>query len=1103
MRMSRRCAPGIVLAASLLASVAHAAVPSIAIYGTTAASNAGQTYTVGTIASGSTVQFDDGALLTGGGALTNNGLLNFNQTAGNTLVISNTLSGTGTLTLMNTGTLQLTGTTLTTLPLNMTINANSGALIGPATSGTQNGTVLFGRAGTGTLNVAGGLVATGSSWQVGVGSGTGTINVSSGTFAPRSHLILGGTGGGSGTLNVTGGVVTSGTGATQGLTIGLQLGMSASSSGLATITSGSVFVLGNTNYIGETGTGTVSVNAGGFLKLGEARLGHASTGVGTLNINTSGSADFLSILTVGGSGQGTFAVNGGMIQTRGGSIGASAGSLGTVTVTDGTWFNNGSGSSEAAGLLTVGGSGTGSLTIDNGGYVVVTGTFSKGANGTLTLNQGGTLQIGGVGGNASAFTVATTGSLGSGASGVLTGDLDFAGTLKFAHGGALASGTATYNGNLSGAGNLVKTGTGVLTVGGNNSYSGGTTLVAGALVLNSANAIGTAGTISFEGGTLRYTSSNTTDYSSRFSNAANQQYRIDSNGENITLASDLTSAGGSFTKNGTGTVSLTGVNSFASGLISGGVLVGNAQSLATSGTFTAGISSEVRFDQTTSDAWAGTMAGTGTFSKYGAGTLTLTGSAFSTNGTLLIAEGAVKGTTNNIIRNVVNNSQLWFDQAFSGTYSRIISGSGNMLLSNSGTITFSGTSSLTGTTTVMGGQLVATRVAAMPAIVVNQASVAFNNTQNGTYTGVISGNGSLEKSGIASVTLTGSNTYTGLTTVSEGKLVVNTTSLPGSANVAGAGTLEFDQATNGTYAGNLSGSGVFRKMNAGDLTLTGTGSNTGGWVVSAGRLIGSAGSLRGNITNSAAVTFDQATNGTYAGSMSGTGSLTKAGAGALTLSGSSGLSGATTVSAGTLLVDGTLQSSAVTVQNAATLGGNGTIGQQVTVLSGGTISPGNSPGILTVGSLELQAGSTSLLEIVGLGGGAGLAGVDYDQILVTTSGGLGYGGTLDLRFSNSASFADGTTFDLFSFTGSDTNFFDYVISSGAGAYSGLSFTGVGGVWTTSAPGQTITFTESTGRLVFTNSSSVPEIDPSGLASVMALVAGALGMLERRSRRPRG
>lgn len=1094
------------LALAIVARFGHA-VPVISIYGTTAASNAGQTYTVGTIASGSTVQFDDGALLTGGGALTNNGLLNFNQTAGNTLVISNTLSGTGTLTLMNTGTLQLTGTTSNTLPLNMTINANSGALIGPATSGTQNGTVLFGRAGTGTLNVAGGLVATGSSWQVGVGSGTGTINVSSGTFAPRSHLILGGTGGGSGTLDVTGGVVTSGSGVTEGLTVGLQLGMSASSSGLATITSGSVFVLGNTNYIGETGTGTVSVNAGGFLKLGETRLGLASTGVGTLNINTSGSANVTSILTVGGTGRGTLAVNGGMIQVRGGSIGASAGSLGTVTVTDGTWFNNGSGTSEAAGVLTVGGSGTGSLTIDNGGYVVVTGTFSKGANGTFTLNQGGTLQIGGVGGNTSAFTVATTGSLGSGASGALTGDLDFAGTLKFAHGGALASGTATCNGTLSGAGNLVKTGTGVLTVGGNNSYSGGTTLVAGSLVLNSANAIGTTGTIGFEGGTLRYTSSNTTDYSSRFSNAANQQYRIDSNGENITLASDLTSAGGSFTKNGTGTVSLTGVNSFASGLISGGVLVGNAQSLATSGTFTAGISSEVRFDQTTNDAWAGAMVGTGTFSKYGAGTLTINGGlSTNTNGTLLIAEGAVKGTTNNISRNVVNNSQLTFDQAFSGTYSRIISGSGNMLLSNSGTITFSGTNSLTGTTTVMGGQLVATRVAAMPAIVVNQASVAFKNTQNGTYTGVISGNGSLEKSGIASVTLTGSNTYTGLTTVSEGKLVVNTTSLPGSANVAGAGTLEFDQATNGTYAGNLSGSGVFRKINAGDLTLTGTGSNTGGWIVSAGsagRLIGSAGSLRGNITNNAAVTFDQATNGTYAGSMSGTGSLTKAGAGALTLSGSSGLSGATTVSAGTLLVDGDVTTSDITVANGATLGGSGVIGSLVTVQSGGTISPGNSPGILTVGSLDLQAGSTTVMEINGSGSGAGTAGIDYDKIIVSDATGLGYGGTLDLEFGNTTTFANGTAFDIFGFSGGKLGALAYVLSSGSGSYSGLTFSGAGGVWTTSAAGQTLTFTESTGLLLFTSSSPVPEIDPNGLASVLALVAGALGVVEKRNRRPRG
>ena len=53
-------------------------------------------------------------------------------------------------------------------------------------------------------------------------------------------------------------------------------------------------------------------------------------------------------------------------------------------------------------------------------------------------------------------------------------------------------------------------------------------------------------------GALQFTATNTTDYSSRFSNAANQKYAVDTNGQDVTLASNLTSVGSSFTKFGSG-----------------------------------------------------------------------------------------------------------------------------------------------------------------------------------------------------------------------------------------------------------------------------------------------------------------------------------------------------------------------------------------------------------------------------------------------------------------------------------------------------------------------------------------------------------------------
>jgi len=232
--------------------------------------------------------------------------------------------------------------------------------------------------------------------------------------------------------------------------------------------------------------------------------------------------------------------------------------------------------------------------------------------------------------------------------------------------------------------------------------------------------------------------------------------------------------------------------------------------------------------------------------------------------------------------------------------------------------------------------------------------------------------------------------------------------------------------------------------------------------------------------------------------MSGSGSLTKLGAGAVTLTGTSSYSGGTTVSAGSLLVNGSLTNSAVTVGSGGTLGGSGTLGSLVTVQSGGLLSPGNSPGVLTVSSLDLQAGSTTLMQVIGAGANAGTAGTDYDQVQVSTFGGFTYGGTLNLEFGNGSPFADGTFFELFAFTGTHTGDFSSVISSGSGLYAGLTFTGVGGIWTSVVGADQLTFSELTGRLsIASSATTVPEIDPAGMGSVVALATAVLGLLERR------
>jgi autotransporter-associated beta strand protein len=108
------------------------------------------------------------------------------------------------------------------------------------------------------------------------------------------------------------------------------------------------------------------------------------------------------------------------------------------------------------------------------------------------------------------------------------------------------------------------------------------------------------------------------------------------------------------------------------------------------------------------------------------------------------------------------------------------------------------------------------------------------------------------------------------------------------------------------------------------------------------------------------VVFDQGTDGTFSGVLSGTGSLRKTGAGALELTEVNTLTGNTTVSDGTLVVNGSLAESAVTLETGGTLGGGGTIGD---LFASGTVAPGNSIGTLSTGDVLFRTGSTYHVEI--------------------------------------------------------------------------------------------------------------------------------------------
>ena len=180
---------------------------------------------------------------------------------------------------------------------------------------------------------------------------------------------------------------------------------------------------------------------------------------------------------------------------------------------------------------------------------------------------------------------------------------------------------------------------------------------------------------------------------------------------------------------------------------------------------------------------------------------------------------------------------------------------------------------------------------------VNNGTLQFNNSAafNSPYEFGLAMSGTGVVQAISGTTsLTGTNSYTGGTTIDSGAaLIVTTSSLPGA--VTNDGVLRFQQDTNGTFAGAITGTGgIIQRYGAGTVTLTGTNSQAFEIYNDpfGGRLVGNTDSLKGTIQNNGGtLEFNQTSNGTFIGSFGtfDTGFVYKTGPGDLTLTGNNRL----------------------------------------------------------------------------------------------------------------------------------------------------------------------------------------------------------------------
>ncbi len=388
---------------------------------------------------------------------------------------------------------------------------------------------------------------------------------------------------------------------------------------------------------------------------------------------------------------------------------------------------------------------------------------------------------------------------------------------------------------MAGSGGLTKTHAGLLTLNGANTYSGPTILNAGTLQIGNGGTTGSlspSSTITNHGG-LVFNRSNAVTQGADFANAI--------------------TGSGSVTQSGGGILTLVGTNSHQGGTIlnSGTIAFGNG-ALGTMGNITFlgnstlqwasgntqdvsgrlvmsnGVTSTI--DTNGNDVSFGSAIGnssTGTLSKTGAGTLTLAGANTYLGDTNLLAGTLQLGTGDNRLpvttRLTLGNNASTAEFDLNGRNQQIAGlaiAAGATAANNS-----------VNNSSVTPATLTVNTVAASPS----------------SFGGILKGNLGLTKTGADTLTLTGSNTYTGPTVLSVGTLEIGGSgrlgggTYNGAISIASGAILKYSSsATNTFQTGAITGDGSITVDGSGQLFLRGTSSTTftGGVTVRNGTLNG-------------------------------------------------------------------------------------------------------------------------------------------------------------------------------------------------------------------------------------------------------------------------
>ncbi|EJT8499659.1 fibronectin-binding autotransporter adhesin ShdA [Salmonella enterica] len=218
----------------------------------------------------------------------------------------------------------------------------------------------------------------------------------------------------------------------------------------------------------------------------------------------------------------------------------------------------------------------------------------------------------------------------------------------------------------------------------------------------------------------------------------------------------------------------------------------NATSISeASGTFTLGdnetfeVTSELSKVSPVPGGWDGE-----TLIKEGDGTLILSNTANdygNTNingGTLSANDAAALGSGDVAI---AENAKLELGQ---GTLDNNVTGGGQIIKSGSGDLIVTGDNTYSGGTTITGGMLTADHADSL-----GTGAIANNGVLQvgeGELENTLSGSGSLVKTGMGELTLSGDNTYSGGTTIADGVLIVANVNALGGGDVDNAGTLKLD-----------------------------------------------------------------------------------------------------------------------------------------------------------------------------------------------------------------------------------------------------------------------------------------------------------------------